>query len=620
MGAKSFLRHAVRILRYLVLMVKKTISNTAYYLRLLWRKDRSYFGGFALLVLAAAASPLIAAVLPKVMLRDLLVAAPRRFFLDFAALAALSCLCSLISAYYSVKNSDIFVGIGFRLKEAIQERAMTMPFALTENSAMLTKIHGAMAAVDRFVGEVHTSGAGILSNGLVLTAYFCMVLSFQPLLLALFALNIAVSLGMQNRAKKYEYNRKEERVTLERKKEYVFGLMYDYGYGKDIRLYGIQDWLRSIYTYYKDQCRLLNRQIQGRHFAAAAVELLFALVREAAVYVYLIFQFAEGSLTVDNFVLYTGIAASFSAVGVAFSGAVTDFADAARSIEEYRQFLAEEDAVREAEGTLPVKGTYAVSFQDVSFRYPGSEAYVLRHFSYQIEAGKHIAIVGLNGAGKSTLIKLLCGLYDQYEGLITVDDVDIRTLSRTQRARIFAAVFQESKVLSATVLENITLSGENTPEMTEKAQAALQQIGLHERIMALPQQLETPVTRVLEDGGVEFSGGERQKLVIARALYKNGSILVLDEPTAALDPFAENELYESFHAISQGKTTLFISHRLNSTRFCDDILLLKDGQVLEHGSHDVLYQRRGAYYQLFRIQAERYENHTDAGEEAAYEA
>ncbi len=602
--------------------MKKAMANMAFYLGLLWQKNKSYFLGFVLLVLATACSPLIAAVLPKVMLHDLLTNTPQKFFMDFAVLALLSCLCSLISAYYSVKNSDIFVGIGFRLKENIQERAMTMRFALTENPAMLTKINGAMAAVDRFVGAIHNSGVGMLSNGLVLMAYLCMVVSFQPLLLLLFAFNIAVSLIMQNRAKKYQHDRKEESITLGRKKEYVFGLMYDYGYGKEIRLYGIKDWLISIYTYYKEQCHRLNRQIQSQHFTAAIVDMLFTLVREAVVYVYLIFLFAEGRLTVDNFILYTGIAASFAAVGIAFSGAVTDFADAVRNIEEYRQFLEEEDMDREADGTLSVKDTYAVSFQNVSFRYPDSEVYVLRHFSYHIEAGKHIAIVGLNGAGKSTMIKLLCGLYDQYEGLITVDDVDIRTLSRSDRSRVFAAVFQESKVLSATVLENITLSEQNTPEMVKKAAEALKQIGLYERIMALPQQLATPVTRVLEDNGVEFSGGERQKLVIARAIYKNGSILILDEPTAALDPIAENELYESFHTISGGKTTLFISHRLNSTRFCDDILLLKDGQVLEHGSHDVLYERRGAYYHLFRLQAERYADNIDtsAGEEAAYEA
>lgn len=176
--------------------------------------------------------------------------------------------------------------------------------------------------------------------------------------------------------------------------------MYDYGYGKEIRLYGIKDWLVSIYTYYKDQCFRLNRQIQRRHFAAAIGELLFTLMRETVVYVYLIFLFVRGGLTVDNFVLYTGIAASFAAVGVAFSGAVTDFADAVRHIDEYRRFLEEENEDRKADGSLPDKETYAVEFRDVSFRYPDSETYVLHHFSYRIEAGKHVAIVGLNGSGQ----------------------------------------------------------------------------------------------------------------------------------------------------------------------------------------------------------------------------
>ncbi len=151
--------------------------------------------------------------------------------------------------------------------------------------------------------------------------------------------------------------------------------MYDYGYGKEIRLYGIQDWLVSIYTYYKNQYRRLNQQIQNRHFIAAAVDILFTLVRETVVYVYLIFLFTGGQLTVDNFVLYTGIAASFAAVGVAFSGAVTDFADAVRNIEEYRPFLEQEDMGADAGGTLSAKAAYTVCFQNVSFRYPGWEIY-----------------------------------------------------------------------------------------------------------------------------------------------------------------------------------------------------------------------------------------------------
>lgn len=601
--------------------MKRILVNCAFYLRLLWRKNRFYFIGFVLLVLASAGAPLITAVLPKVMLHDLLVNTPQKFFVDFAGLALISCLCSMLSAYYSFKNIDVFVGIKFRLKEAIQERAMTMPFAQTEDPMMLTKIGSAMSAVDCFVSTIHNAGVILLSNGLVLVVYCSIIISFQPLLAVLFACNIAASLFLQNQAKKYQYERKMQSTTLKRKKDYVFGLMYDYGYGKEIRLYGIQDWISSIYNYYKAQCCQLNQRIQSRHFLAAAVDILFTLVREAIVYIYLVFLFTQGRLTVDNFVLYTGIAASFAAVGIAFSGAVTDFADAIRNIEEYRKFVEDVYLNEEPTGSLPVKGAYEVCFQHVSFRYPGSETFVLHDFSYQIEAGKHVALVGLNGAGKSTLIKLLCGLYDQYDGLITVDAVDIRTLSRAERSRIFAAVFQESKVLSATVLENITLSEQNTPEMTEKAVDALRQIGLYERIMALPQQLKTPVTRILEDRGFEFSGGERQKLVIARALYKNGSVLILDEPTASLDPIAENDLYENFHAISKGKTALFISHRLNSTRFCDDIILMQDGKVLEHGPHSLLYERKGAYYRLFQLQAEQYIECTceAKGEEAPYE-
>lgn len=586
--------------------MKQTMNNLLFYLRILWQKNKSYFWGFFSLVLAEALTVLIATVLPKVLLQGLLKQDVQRFFADFAVLTVLSCICAFVCAYYSVKNSDIFVGLGFRLKESIQQRALTMRFALTEDPVTLNKIKGALDAVDRFVPSIHQSGVKALSNGLILAAFFVWLISFQPLLLLLSLLNVAVNLMMQNRAKSYRYANKEKSIALNRKKDYVFGLMYDYRYGKEIRLYDLKGWLFSIYEYYKIQYCQLNQRLMRRHFTAAVVDLVFTVVRETSVYLYLIYLFTRGGLTIDAFVFYTGIMASFGAAGVSFAEAATDFADAIRNVDEYKRFLEADLMESFVDGEISDIDSFDIEFQDVSFRYPGSEKYVLRHFSYRIKSGRHIAVVGLNGAGKSTIIKLLCGLYDDYEGEITVGGRDIRNLSRAARLHIFAAVFQESQVLAATVLENITLTEEKMPDMTERAENALRQVGLYDKVMSLSQKLDTPVTRVLADNGIEFSGGEQQKLMLCRAIYKDSPVLILDEPTAALDALAENAVYENFHAISRGKTVLFISHRLNSTRFCDEVLLLKDGRVVEQGTHEALYECKGEYYRLFKLQAEQY--------------
>ena len=265
-------------------------------------------------------------------------------------------------------------------------------------------------------------------------------------------------------------------------------------------------------------------------------------------------------------------------------------------------------------GTLPVEkradNEYELAFHDVSFKYPGSERYALRHLSMQLRVGERLAVVGQNGSGKTTMIKLLCRLYDPTEGVITLNGIDIRKYDYAEYQSIFSVVFQDFRLFSFPLAQNVAASADFD---TERVLDSLEKAGFAERLAAMPQGLETPLYRDYSEDGVEISGGEAQKLALARALYKDAPFIVLDEPTAALDPVAEYEIYAAFDRIVGDKTTVYISHRLASCRFCDDIAVFDEGMLVQRGNHAALLEQEGKYRALWNAQAQYY---TEQGTES----
>lgn len=265
------------------------------------------------------------------------------------------------------------------------------------------------------------------------------------------------------------------------------------------------------------------------------------------------------------------------------------------------------------QGTLPVEkramcdggdNEYEIEFRNVSFRYPSSDEYALRHVSLQLKVGRKLAVVGRNGSGKTTFIKLLCRLYDPTEGEILLNGVDIRKYDYDEYMSIFSVVFQDFRLFSFAIGQNV---GAEFDYDKGKAQACLEEAGFGERLSKMPFGLETCLYKDFDESGVEISGGEAQKIALARALYKNAPFIVLDEPTAALDPVAEYQIYSKFNEIVGDKTAIYISHRLSSCRFCDEIIVFQEGEVVECGSHEALAANEGGvYHKLWQVQAQYY--------------
>lgn len=219
---------------------------------------------------------------------------------------------------------------------------------------------------------------------------------------------------------------------------------------------------------------------------------------------------------------------------------------------------------------------------------------------------------GLNGAGKTTLVKLICGFYDPTEGSVLLNGKDIRRYNRYEYYQLFSAVFQQLSVLEVTLAENVAQSIDQID--MERVKECIEKAGLTQRVESLPKGYDTHIGRKVFEDGVEFSGGEMQRLMLARALYKNGSVIVLDEPTAALDPIAENDIYLKYNEMTAGRTSVYISHRLASTRFCDRIIFLAEGQIAEEGTHESLMALNGQYAELFRVQSKYYREGGNADE------
>ena len=439
--------------------------------------------------------------------------------------------------------------------------------------------------------------------GLVL--YGAIVGQVSPILLAILVLQTLLVSYLHTKAGKRAYAMEDE---IEKKWgifQYLRRETVIPGNGKDIRMYRMDKWFLGMFHGLIDRvCALIDRQQTG-YMAAGMAENLLTFARSMVVYGWLIREMAAGNMTIPSFLLYVGIVAGFGAWMNGLFGAWRQILENEKLMDDYRDFM-DFGVVEEGRQAPGRPGrTHEIRFEHVCFRYDGSEEDTIRDLNLTIRPGERLALVGPNGAGKTTLIKLLCGLYRPTSGTVYLDGRDIQSLDQRAVFREFAVVFQDVFAFSFPLSDNVSCV-DSGREDSERLRGSLEKAGLWERVQALPKGAQTFMNKDLDEAGVALSGGEVQKLMLARALYKDAPMVILDEPTAALDPIAESEMYERYDELVQGRTAVFISHRLSSTRFCDRILFLENGRITEEGTHGELMQRGGAYAELFSIQARYY--------------
>ncbi len=424
-------------------------------------------------------------------------------------------------------------------------------------------------------------------------------------LFAVIAATCAVGFLVSRYTDNWVYAHREAEDKYYAKILYIRGKAESVELAKDIRIFGLQNWLNdvvdSIHNVYLD----FLLKVERKRLFADVTEAVLTAARNGIAYVYLIHMALHEGLGVPQFILYFTAVTTFTTWIMGILQQTVRLHKQSLDISRVREFLAYPEPFRfEGGAALPKADSYELEMENVTFRYPGAERDTIHGLSLTIRPGEKVAIVGLNGAGKTTLVKLLCGLLDPTQGRVLLNGQDIRDFNRREYYALFSAVFQEFSILDVTVAENIAQTNQNIDY--GKVRDSVEKAGLTKVIEKLPDGLDTHVGREVHLDGVLFSGGETQRLMLARALYKDGPILLLDEPTAALDPIAENDIYMNYSNMAVGKTSLFISHRLASTRFCDRILFLAHGRVAEEGTHESLLDRDGEYAKLFAVQSRYY--------------
>lgn len=440
-------------------------------------------------------------------------------------------------------------------------------------------------------------------NALGLIAYLIIVGKINTKLM-LMLIGMAVVSALISEISNNVNIKTEERIARNnRVGRYIDCLADDAAGGKDIRVFGLSDWIIGKYEKAINDNKKALGKYYGARITADIVDTIIAAGRDLVCYLYLIEQLKKG-MQIGEFVFYLGLVGGFATWISQIAKTYSKLRLNSHNVDNYREALELKKGM-EDRGAVPDNGfdNIEVIFEHVCYRYHGSDQDILHDVSFKIKNGEHIALVGLNGAGKSTISKLIAGLYMPTKGAVYINGIDTRTLNLAAYNRNLAAISQKPLALSCTIADNIALCEDIDYGMVD---SAIKRAGLWDKVSSLKDGSRTYLGKDISEYGISLSGGEYQKLFLARVLYRNPKLVLLDEPTAALDAIAENEVYEKYNTIFKDMSMFFISHRLASTRFCDRIILLQDGSIRECGTHDELMQKNGIYAELFEVQSKYY--------------
>ena len=453
---------------------------------------------------------------------------------------------------------------------------------------------------------IWTDLSGALIHLLGIVTYASLLAFINPIVFVVVIIVSILSYFTTLWQNKYYEKHKHLWEKESRKAGYLGGLSENLQVAKDIKLYGLEEWLNKMMSDYRAHIIMWNKRCRLRGLWASILAGLMTLIQNGVAYIVLIGMLLAGSLSAGDFVFYFGIVGSVAGFLHGVVGDVAKLNKRADKIAYYREFYDYPNKFNYGKGCELPTGAVTIELRDVWYKYDGAEDYTLKGINLTLQAGESLALVGVNGAGKTTLVKLICGFYRPTKGEILVNGKLIDEYNIHEYYTMISAVFQEIRPVCFTMFEYVASADINRPTAREDAVTAMKLAGIWEKIESLENGIDTHLMKGIYDDGVDLSGGEMQKLVLARAIYKNGSVLILDEPTAALDPIAENNLYLQYRELTHGKTSIYISHRFASTRFCDRILLLGDGIIKESGTHDELMAQNGQYAYMFGVQAKYY--------------
>ncbi len=589
-----------------------------YALKNIWKWDNKYFLWFLLIIPASILFPLIESWFPKILIDQIqqknnITSVLIVLFLYFSILLFVNLIGQFANSRMNMRRCYFSNECQH---EIVQKRLYTdfcnidtQDFNMKYTTVMNDACSGqcAIEVICYSILNLFIDILGIFSYGTILILLSPTIILF---LILSSVLTYTISRWQQNYAEK----NKKNYIAIDRKIGYLSSFSSRIDFAKDIRIYGMTHWLESLLTKFQKERFLWNKKIGNYTLIGKFMTFILTLLSNAVTYGVLIWLILRGEIGVGDFVFYFGIITTLSDWMNSLAGDVSEMVSICVRIGYYQEYFQIPDTLNHESGYSPSEKTAEapeIEFCHVSYCYSMEEGqqYALKDINLKIRAGEKLAIVGVNGAGKTTLVKLLCGLYIPTEGEVRLNGIPVTDYNILYYYSLFSVVFQDMYLLPVTIAEFIASDNTNIEE--EKVHYVLRLAGLDQKIQALPKGIYSHLMKGVFDDSVELSGGEKQKLMFARALYKNAPVVVLDEPTAALDPVAENELYQKYGNLTKGKTSIYISHRLASTRFCDRIVLIDNKTIAESGSHEELMKIGGKYAKMFEIQSQYYkeENH-----------
>ena len=587
-------------------------QNSWYMVKLAWRYSKSVLAICIILAAATAGETVVQLLIAPGILQKLELRASLPQLLGAIAIfTGALILFAAAKEYFDLNKLFGRVTVRIKLIEAIAEKMAQTSYENLLDTAFLQRKERASSACDDNQSpaeNIWLTWTNILANLLGFAVYLALLSSLSPLLILAVIATTAAGYFVSRKVNQFGYLHREEEAAYTAEMRYVKRTVTSRAFAKDIRIFGLKPWLMEVWQKSFRLYESFLRRREKHYFLTNLADFLLSLLRNGISYAYLLHLTLTEGLSASTFLLYFTAASGFTQWITGILEQFTQLSKESLEISVVREFLEWPECFQLTGGDpIPdaVNGTYELQLEHVAYRYPGAAEDTIHDLSLTLHRGEQVALVGLNGAGKTTLVKLLCGFLDPTQGTVRLNGVDIRKLNRRAYYKLFSAVFQEFSLLEATVAENVAQQVEGIDE--EKVWQCLENAGLSDAVRALPQGLQTHLGRSIYDDGTELSGGQTQRLMLSRALYRDGAVLVLDEPTAALDPITESEIYLKYSEMTQGKTSLFISHRLASTRFCDRIILLENGSIAEEGSHEALLQRGGSYAKLFSVQRRYYE-------------
>jgi len=598
-------------------MSKKSSPNKKhtilYFAKAMRRFKKGFYVLYVISILSMIVLPFITMFGPKMMIDEITGNADISRIIQIAAVMVIAVfVLNTLNCFIGQQLEKVYYeGLNRHLEAGVGKKSMELRYETTENKKTLDSLADARTGIDAgYSGGVKglfTALALLTGNIVVMLLSAITVLQYTWIPLALVAVNVSINAFFENKLNQLKMEQIQRLAITDRAYYFLVHGLSDIRYGKDIRLFDAKNMMLGRVDQFNDEQSRINRT----HAAKSQKYIIGSKINLAltATCTYMLFALMviDHRIGIGDFtMLSTAVTVIVTALNTVMKQllALKKFCGYS---EKYIQYVEGNTYVEKGDKDTNLSSDFVIEFRNVSFRYPGSRNYALRNINAVLRSGEHWSVVGLNGAGKSTFIKLLCRLYECTEGEILLNNVNILDYDYARYMKILSVVFQDFCLLNFSIKENLIC---NSPEKVrdEELTPLLNRVGLKEKVDSLPKGLLTPVFRYYDQSGFEPSGGEQQKIAMARALYKDAPVLILDEPTAALDPIAEKDIYEQFHSMVQNKTAVFISHRLASCKICDKILVFNDGKIVERGTHQALLdQEDGLYSRMYRTQQKMYQ-------------